>query len=451
MTKESVNRFDLAAKRRDALLRKMKKNSVAILSAGTLKTRSNDTEYNFRQDSDFYYLTGFTEDNAVLVLKRGDKDRQVILFCQPKDKTKELWTGILTGPKKAVSLLGVDAAHSMSDIDKVMPTLLANTEHTYFRTGVEKTWDEQVHTWIGQVRSQSRQGVQAPTQFEHLDPIIHEMRLIKSAAEIALMQEAADISARAHCRAMLASHEGATEYQLEAELQHEFLRSGASAPAYSSIVAAGANACILHYIENRATLRNGDLVLIDAGCEFEYYAADITRTYPVSGRFSKEQAALYDIVLKAQLAAIDAVKPGNPADKPHEVATRIITEGLVELGLLKGKPAELIKAGAHRDFFMHGTGHWLGIDVHDVGAYKIDGKSRPLQAGMVTTIEPGIYVAPDNRKVAKKWRGIGIRIEDDVLVTRKGNRVLTDGVPKSIADIEALMAQRQESQKNQER
>lgn len=445
MTKESANRFQLAAKRRDALLRKMKKNSVAILPAATLKTRSNDTEYNFRQDSDFYYLTGFTEDNAVLVLKRGDKDKQAILFCQPKDKTKELWTGILTGPRNAVSLLGVDAAHSITDIDSLLPTLLSGTELTYYRMGMDTHWDQQVNGWVNQVRRQARQGVQAPDQFEHLDPIIHEMRLIKSKAEIALMQEAADISARAHCRAMLASAEGVTEYQLEAELQHEFLRSGASAPAYSSIVAAGANACILHYIENRAALKNGDLVLIDAGCEYEYYAADITRTYPVNGRFNKEQAALYEIVLKAQLAAIDAVKPGNPADKPHQVATKIITEGLVELGLLKGKPAALIKAGAHRDFFMHGTGHWLGIDVHDVGAYKIGGQSRPFQAGMVTTIEPGIYIAPDNRKVAKKWRGIGIRIEDDVLVTRSGNRVLTDAVPKTIAEIEALMATRLES------
>ncbi|MDF1622323.1 MAG: Xaa-Pro aminopeptidase [Pseudohongiella nitratireducens] len=449
MTKESVNRYELAAKRRNALLRKMKKNSVAILPAATLKTRSNDTEYNFRQDSDFYYLTGFTEDNAVLVLKRGDKDTQTILFCQPKDKTKELWTGILTGPKKAVALLNIDSAYSVTEIDSQLPELLADSDLIYYRTGLDSHWDKQVNGWVNQVRRLARQGVQAPSQFAHIDPIIHEMRLIKSADEIALMQKAADISARAHCRAMLASRAGVTEYQLEAELQHEFLHSGASAPAYSSIVASGANACILHYIENRATLRNGDLVLIDAGCEYEHYAADITRTYPVSGRFSKEQSALYEIVLKAQLAAIDAVKPGNPADQPHQVATRIITEGLVELGLLKGKPATLIQEGAYRDFFMHGTGHWLGIDVHDVGAYKTGGKnnatSRPFQPGMVTTIEPGIYVAPDNRKVAKKWRGIGIRIEDDVLVTRSGNRVLTDGVPKTISEIEALMATRQES------
>jgi Xaa-Pro aminopeptidase len=312
----------------------------------------------------------------------------------------------------------------------------------YTCMGRDNRFDERVMQWLKTVRSKVRQGANPPTEFVMLDPLIHEMRLFKSKGEIALMQEAADISARAHKRAMLAASAGRYEYHLEAELLHEFMMSGSRAPAYNSIVAAGANACILHYINNNQPLRNGDLVLIDAGCEYEYYAADITRTFPVSGRFSKEQKALYDIVLKAQLEAIKVMRPGVIRDEPHNVTVRVITQGLVELGLLVGKPADLIKSAAYRDFYMHGAGHWLGIDVHDAGANQKAGTSRPLEAGMVMTIEPGIYIAPDNKKVPKKWRGIGIRIEDDVLITRTGNRVLTSAVPKTTEEIEALMALR---------
>lgn len=443
MSSHTELRFEQGRKHRQALLGKLKKNSIALLPAASLQTRSHDTEFNFRQNSDFYYLTGFTEDNAVLALIKRPTGNKVVLFCQPRDKTKELWTGKLTGHKQAVGLLGIDEAWSITDIDKILPGLMDGCDRVYYSIGNHKEFDAQVTGWVKDLRARSRQGALPPLEFEMLDPLIHEMRVFKDKAEIALLQTAADISARAHCRAMLAAREGVNESRLEAELQHEFMVSGARFAAYNSIVAAGANACILHYIENRMPLKNGDLVLIDAGCEYEYYAADITRTFPVSGRFSKEQKALYDIVLQAQLEAIEVIKPGVAWDEPHNVTVKVITAGLVRLGLLQGNVNKLIKDGAYRDFYMHRAGHWLGIDVHDAGSYQDGDKWRPYQPGMVTTIEPGIYVSPDNKKVDKKWRGIGIRIEDDVLVTRTGNRVLTDGVPKTIEAIEALMAQRQ--------
>lgn len=431
-----------AKKRRRALLGKLGKQAIALLSAAPQRTRSSDTEYHYRQDSDFYYLTGFTEDDAVLALIPGRKQGEVVLFCQPKDKTKELWTGILTGPEQARTQLLLDEAYPISMIDEILPTLMDGCERVYYCMEREPAFDQRISSWVKNIRSRVRMGAKAPQEFVMLDPLLHEMRLFKSKSEIALMQKAADISARGHKRAMLAAREGRHEYHLEAELLHEFMMSGSRAPAYNSIVAAGANACILHYIENRDPLRDGDLVLIDAGCEYDYYAADITRTFPVSGHFSKEQKALYDIVLKAQLEAIAVTRPGVPWDEPHHVTVGVITNGLVELGLLKGSPDKLIETGAYRDFYMHRAGHWLGIDVHDAGSYQLNDKPRRLKPGMVMTVEPGIYVSPDNKKVAKKWRGIGIRIEDDVLVTRSGNRVLSGGVPKTTDAIEALMAQR---------
>jgi Xaa-Pro aminopeptidase len=431
-----------AKKRRRALMGKLGKKSIALLSAAPQRTRSNDTEYPYRQDSDFYYLTGFTEDDAVLALIPGRKQGEVVLFCQPKDKTKELWTGILAGPEQARTQLLLDEAYPISMMDEILPTLIDGCERVYYCMERDPAFDQRISHWVKHVRSRARMGAKAPQQFVMLDPLLHEMRLFKSKYEIALMQKAADISAHAHKRAMLAAREGRYEYHLEAELLHEFMMSGSRAPAYNSIVAAGTNACILHYIENRDPLRDGDLVLIDAGCEYDYYAADITRTFPVNGHFSKEQKALYDIVLKAQLEAIAATRPGVPWDEPHHVTVRIITHGLLELGLLKGNADKLIEEGAYRDFYMHRAGHWLGIDVHDAGSYQHNDKPRRLEPGMVMTVEPGIYVAPDNHKVAKKWRGIGIRIEDDVLVTRTGNRVLTEAVPKTTDAIEALMAQR---------
>ncbi len=443
MKADTELRFAQAKKHRQALFKKLKNNSIALLSAATLKTRSHDTEYSYRQHSDFYYLSGFVEDQAMLALIKGPAGNKVVLFCQPKDKTKEIWSGILTGPDAAVGQLHIDEAWPIGELDQRMPALIDGSERVYYSIGQDAALDTRVSMWVNDLRARARQGARAPVQFEMLDPLVHEMRLFKDAAEVKLMQKAADISARAHCRAMLAARDGLYEYHLEAELQHEFISSGARFPAYNSIVAAGANACILHYIENNKPLRDGDLVLIDAGCEYEYYASDITRTFPVSGKFSKEQKALYDIVLKAQLKAIDAIKPGVAWDEPHNITVRVITEGLVELGLLKGNVKKLIADGAYRDFYMHRAGHWLGIDVHDAGSYLKGDKWRPYEAGMVTTIEPGIYVSPDNKKVAKKWRGIGIRIEDDVLVTRNGNRVLTHAVPKTTEEIEALMAGRQ--------
>ncbi|MDX1492168.1 MAG: Xaa-Pro aminopeptidase [Pseudohongiellaceae bacterium] len=432
--------YEEAARRREELMQHMEPNSIALLAAAPEVTRSNDTEYPYRQNSDFYYLTGFTEHDAVLALIPGRKQGEVVLFCQEKDKTRELWTGILMGPDAATKALKLDDAFPVSDIDDILPGLLEGRERVYYSMGKDSQFDQRVMDWVKVVRGKARLGAHPPGEFQVLDHLLNEMRLIKSPYEIKLMEKAGAISAEAHKRAMAISKPGLYEYHLEAELLHEFVRSGSRAPAYNNIVAAGENACILHYVTNNAPLKSGDLVLIDAGCEYEYYAADITRTFPVSGRFTPEQKALYEVVLKAQLAAIDAVKPGAHWDEPHNATVEIITAGLVELGLLKGKVQDLIESEAYKDFYMHRAGHWLGIDVHDVGDYKIDDKWRLMEPGMVTTIEPGIYVAPDNKKVDKKWRGIGIRIEDDVLVTRNGNRVISEGAPKTVAEIESFMA-----------
>ncbi len=431
-----------ASQRRKELMAQMEDNSIALVSAAPQVTRSHDTEYRYRQNSDFFYLTGFEEDEAVLVLIPGRAQGETVLFCQERDKTKELWTGILMGPERAGETLLVDDAFPIADIDEILPGLIEGRDRVYYSMGRDHRFDQRVMDWVNNIRGRVRLGAHPPGEFLVLDHLLHEMRLLKSPLEVELMEHAAQISARAHERAMLAARAGLHEYHLEAELQYEFLRSGASAPAYNSIVASGANACILHYVSNRDELRDGDLVLIDAGCEYYGYAADITRTFPVSGRYSPEQKALYDVVLDAQLAAIEAVRPGAAWDAPHNITVRVITEGLVRLGLLKGDVDVLIEEGAYKDFYMHRAGHWLGLDVHDVGDYKIDDDWRLMEPGMVTTIEPGIYVAPDNNSVDARWRGIGIRIEDDVLVTRKGHRVLSQAVPKTTEEIEALMAQR---------
>ncbi len=433
--------YDEAARRRKELMQQMEPNSIALLCAAPLATRSNDTEYLYRQSSDFYYLSGFVEHDAVLALIPGRAQGEVVLFCQEKDKTRELWTGVLMGPEKAIKKLKIDDAFPIGDIDDILPGLLEGRERVYYSMGKDPRFDQRVMDWVKIVRGKARQGAQPPGEFLVLDHLLNEMRLLKSAREIKLMEKAGAISAQAHKRAMAICEPGRKEYELEAEIVHEFMRSGSRAPAYNNIVAAGKNACILHYIENDSTIKDGDLVLIDAGCEYEYYAADITRTFPANGKFSKEQKALYEICLDAQLQAIAAVKPGASWDAPHNATVEVITEGLVALGLLKGDVKTLIKSEAYKDFYMHRAGHWLGIDVHDVGDYKIDGKWRLMEPGMVTTIEPGIYVAPDNTSVDKKWRGIGIRIEDDVLVTRTGHRVISEGAPKTVEEIERFMAQ----------
>lgn len=428
--------------RRQDLINHMEPNSIAILASANPLLRNGDSEYRFRQSSDLHYLTGFDEAHAVLVLIPGREKGECLLFCQEKDPLKELWNGRLLGPDAAILQLGVDDAFPITDIDDILPGLIEGCERVYYAMGKDEQFDHRVMEWVKVVRLKVRSGVHSPGEFMVLDHLLHEMRLIKSKAELDIMRESGQIAVRAHKRAMQVSKPGLFEYQVEAEFMHEFFRSGCRAPAYTSIVAGGANACILHYNENNMVLNNGDLLLIDAGCEYEYYASDITRTFPVNGRFSPEQKAIYELVLKAQLAAIEQVKPGNHWNDPHDTTVKVLTAGLVELGLLQGEVDKLIESGAYRDFYMHRAGHWLGMDVHDCGNYKIDGKWRQLEPGMVLTVEPGLYVAVNNEKVEPRWRGIGVRIEDDVAVTRSGYEVLTSGLPKTVAEIETFMAAR---------
>lgn len=438
MTKISKQEF---ARRRKQFMAQMEADSIAIVPSASEKIRNRDCEYPFRQDSDFYYLTGFSEPDAVLILMPGRaKHGQYILFCRDRDPTMELWNGYRAGPEGACEDYGADDAFPVGDIDDILPGLLEGRERVYYAMGRNAEFDRKVMSWVNVIRSKVRAGAHPPGEFLDLDHILHDLRLYKSAAEIRIMQKAGKISANAHVRAMQFCKPGVMEYQLEAEILHEFALSGARHPAYSTIVGAGKNGCILHYIDNNSKIKDGDLILIDAGCELEHYAADITRTFPANGKFSKEQKALYEIVLKAQLAAIKTIKPGGHWNQAHDVTVKVITEGLIKLGLLKGDLKTLIAKEACRDFYMHRAGHWLGMDVHDVGDYKVANKWRVLEEGMVMTVEPGIYVAPDNTKVAKKWRGIGIRIEDDVVVTKDGYKVLTDDVPKTVDAIEALMA-----------
>ena len=429
------------ARRRKNLMAQMEPDSIAIVPAAKEVIRNRDVEYPFRQDSDFYYLTGFAEPDAVLVLMPGRKHGQYIVFCRDRDPKMELWNGYRAGPEGACSDYDADDAFPVSDIDDILPGLLEGRERVYYAMGRHAEFDHKVMQWVNVIRSQVRTGAHPPGEFLDLDHLLHDLRLYKSAAEIRLMKQAGKIAAEAHIRAMKTCKPGIGEYQLEAEIQHEFGRNGARFPAYNSIVGAGKNACILHYTENSGTVKDGDLVLIDAGCELEHYAADITRTFPANGTFSKEQKALYELVLKSQLAAIKTIKPGNHWNQFHDATVKVITKGLVELGLLKGTVSQLIKKEAYKDFYMHRAGHWLGMDVHDVGDYKVGDKWRVLEEGMVMTVEPGIYVAPDNKKVAKKWRGIGIRIEDDVVVTKTGCDVLTKHAPKTVKEIEALMSE----------
>ena len=419
----------------------MEPNSIALLAAAPPRVRNSDAEYLYRQNSDFHYLTGFTEEKALLALIPGRKQGEVVLFCQQKDKAKELWHGTLMGPDVARKELEIDDAFPVDDMDDILPGLIEGRDRVYYSMGKDDRFDNQVMNWLKVIRSKAKIGAHPPGEFLMLDHLLHELRLIKSTNEIKLMQQAAKISAEGHKRAMAYCRPGIREYELEAELLHAFTRNGSRAPAYTSIVATGDNACILHYIENDSEVKAGDLVLIDAGCEYGHYASDITRTFPANGKFSPEQKAIYNIVLKAQLAAIEAIRPGVPWDEPHNISVKIITQGLVRLGIMNGRPSQLIKSEAYRDFYMHRIGHWIGMDVHDVGDYKIDDDWRLLEPGMVTTVEPGIYISPSNKKVPKKWRGIGVRIEDDVLITRNGNKVLSAGIPKTIQEIESFMAQ----------
>lgn len=427
------------ARRRRELMALMAKDSIAIITAAPERTRSRDTLYRYRQDSDFYYLTGFDEPESVLVLIPGRRQGQFVMFCRDRDRAREIWDGYRAGPQGACEIYGADDAFPINDIDEILPGLIEGRERVYYAVGKDQNFDRQLMEWVKAIRARARAGAIPPAEFVDLDHLLHEMRLFKSPGELKVMGKSARIAARAHSRAMQVCKPGMFEYQLQAEIEHEFAMAGSDFPAYSTIVGGGANGCILHYIENRAPLQDGDLVLIDAGCEYQYYASDITRTFPVNGKFSPEQKVLYNIVLQAQYAAIEAARAGNHWEQPHEATVKVITEGLVDAGLLTGKVADLIRDGAYKDFYMHRAGHWLGMDVHDVGDYKVDHHWRLLEPGMVMTIEPGIYVSPDNTRVAKKWRGIGIRIEDNVAITRKGTEILTADVPKTIDDIEALM------------
>ena len=428
------------ARRRKALMAEMEPNSIAILPAAPMYIRNRDVEHVYRQDSDFQYLSGFPEPEAVIALIPGREHGEYVLFCRERDPARELWDGLRAGQDGAVAEYGADDAFPIGDIDDILPGLIEGRSRVYYAIGSNQEFDHRLMEWINTIRSKARQGAQPPNEFVALDHLLHDLRLYKSANEVKVMRAAAEISARAHVRAMQASRAGLYEYHLEAELDYEFRKGGAKMPAYGSIVAAGKNACILHYRENDAVLKDGDLVLIDAGCEIDCYASDITRTFPVSGRFSAEQKAIYELVLAANEEAFKHIAPGKHWNEAHEATVCVITAGLVDLGLLQGDVEDLIASEAYKPFYMHRAGHWLGMDVHDVGDYKVGGEWRVLEPGMAMTVEPGIYIAADNQDVAKKWRGIGVRIEDDVVVTRTGCEILTGGVPKTVAEIEALMS-----------
>lgn len=439
------------AARRARLLAQMQPGAVAILPTAPEAMRNSDTDYPYRHDSYFYYLTGFTEPDSVLVLvaAKGDAPARAILFCRQKNKEREIWDGFRHGPDGARAAFGFDEAFPIEELDHEMARLLANAPAAYYALGHSAALDLQMKTWLHNVRGQARSGVTAPSVAHDLLAMLDEMRLFKDDGEQALMLRAATISGRAHERAMRASRPGMYEYEIEAELLHEFRRSGAQFPAYTPIVAAGANACVLHYNVNNAQSRDGDLVLIDAGCELDSYASDITRTYPVNGRFSAPQRQLYELVLAAQAAALAVIRPGTIYTGMHDAALKVLAQGMLDFGLLDkakfGGVDDVIAERAHQQFYMHGTGHWLGLDVHDVGAYRdvhAEGKpSRALQPGMVLTVEPGIYVRPAEGVPEQYWN-IGIRIEDDVLVTPQGHSILSESAPKTVADIERTMGSR---------
>ena len=424
------------ARRRAALLARMQ-HGIAIVPTAPERVRNRDSQYLYRFDSYFYYLCGFREAEAVLVLVAG-AEAQSILFCREKNLERETWDGFRYGPDAAKVAFGVDAAYPIGQLDEMLPALMANQPALHYAAGMDPDWDARMMRCLNQVRAQSRAGVSAPQNIHDIRFALDEMRLIKDEHELALMRRAAGISANAHGRAMRATRPGRMEYEIEAELLYEFRRHGAQFPAYWPIVAGGANACVLHYSDNNARLDAGALLLIDAGCELDGYASDITRTFPVSGKFSAAQKDVYELVLAAQAAAIGATRPGSAWDAPHEAAVRVLAQGMIDFGLCQGSLDKVIESGDYKRFYMHRTGHWLGLDVHDAGEYKLDGKWRPLQEGMMVTVEPGCYIrAADD--VPEAYWDIGVRIEDDVLVSKDGCEVITAATPKSIADIEALV------------
>lgn len=416
-------------------------DSVAIISSAREATRSNDTHYRFRQDSDFYYLTGFDEPEAIAVIAPGHKEHPFTLFVRPRDPEREVWDGRRAGVEGAKEKYGADAAFPVAEFNEKLNDLLGGVSNLYYRIGNgDPGLDETVISQIRRMRSMGRRGISPPQAIIDTGSILHEMRLIKSDEEVEIMQRAADIASEGHREAMRATRPGMMEYEIEALIEYVFRRSGAAAPAYTSIIGGGANATILHYINNDAPLRDGDLLLIDAGAEYRGYASDITRTFPVGGRFTDAQRDIYELVLESQVACIEMSRPGVSIDELHQRSVEILTEGMVRLGLLKGETKKLIEEEKYKQFYMHRLGHFLGMDVHDVGRYHISDESRRVEPGMVMTIEPGLYISPATKDIPEKYLGIGVRIEDDILVTRDGNRVLSDKAPKQVEEIEALTA-----------
>jgi Xaa-Pro aminopeptidase len=426
-------------RRRRRLGRLMGRGGIAIVPAAKEAVRNRDVHYPFRQNSDFVYLTGFPEPEAFAVIAPGRAHGEFLLFCRPRDPQREQWDGRRSGVEGAVSEYGADQAFPLEELDRQMPSLLEGRDRLYFPIGVDAALDTRVMGWVNRVRANVRAGAAAPETFVAIESLVHEMRLRKSASEIRQMRRAASISAAAHARLMQVCRPGLNESVLEAEFQHACAIAGARYQAYPPIVGGGANACVLHYIDNSTPLRDGDLVLVDAGCELDGYASDITRTFPVNGQFDPHQRALYDLVLEAQAAAIAKVQPGNHWNEPHDEAVRVLTAGLIRLGLLQGELETLIKDEAHKPYYMHRTGHWLGMDVHDVGRYKAGDAWRVFEPGMVLTVEPGLYLSGE-ASIPAPFRHIGIRIEDDVLVTETGNEILSADAPKDVEAIESLMA-----------
>jgi len=425
--------------RRLALMERMG-SGVAVIPTAPDVIRNHDSHYPYRFDSYFYYLTGFQEPGAALLLVAGAKPK-AILFCREKDMEREIWDGFRHGTAGALAEFGFDEAYSIAQLDELAPKLLANQQKLFYSLGADATWDARITQWLNGLREQGRSGVNAPGEVVDVRSLVDEMRLFKSDYELNAMRRAASISTAAHMRAMQIARPDMMEYEIEAEFLHEFYRHGSHSPAYPSIVASGANACTLHYTANNAQLKDGDLLLIDAGCELDGYASDITRTFPVNGKFSAAQKDLYELVLAAQAAAIDKIRPGCHWNEPHEAALDVLIRGFIDFGLCKGSPESILESGDYRRFYMHRTGHWLGLDVHDVGEYKCDGEWRKLAPGMTLTVEPGCYVRPADN-VPKHFWNIGIRIEDDALVTANGCEILTAAAIKSVAEIEALMARR---------
>jgi Xaa-Pro aminopeptidase len=428
--------FDIYAQRRTRLITKMGRG-IAIIPTSPEVARNADTHYGYRHDSNFYYLSGFTEPEAVLVLVAIDEPK-AILFCREKDLEREIWDGHRVGPVAAAEQFGFDAAYSITQLDEKLTELMFDQPVLYYPLGDDVTWDQRILKLRSAVQGKVRSGIRAPDEFRDVRSLLKEMRLFKDAHELDIMRRAATISTRAHQRAMQFTRPGQFEYQVEAELLHEFCSHGARHPAYTSIVAGGANACVLHYVGNNAQLNDGELLLIDAGCELDSYASDITRTFPVNGKFSAAQMDVYEIVLAAQAAAIASAQSRQNWNAPHDSALRVLAQGFIDLKLCSGSVDEVVESESYKRFYMHRTGHWLGMDVHDVGDYKIGNEWRALQPGMVLTVEPGCYIRPADDVPQALWN-IGIRIEDDVVITEKGNEVLTEAAPKSVKAIEELM------------